>query len=55
MEEFSGIRCGSGNLEATAVSAVNPGSVALRKFLVWGALVPVVVFLVAFAMSVGVL
>ncbi len=55
VEELSGIRRGSGNLEATAVSAVNPGSVALRKFLVWGALVAVVVFLVAFAMSVGVL
>jgi CheY-like chemotaxis protein len=55
VEELSGIRRGSGNLEATAVSAVNPGSVALRQFLVWGALVAVVVFLVAFAMSVGVL
>ena len=55
VEELSGIRRGSGSLEATAVSAVNPGSVALRQFLVWGALVAVVVFLVAFAMSVGVL
>jgi len=55
VEELSGIRRGSGNLEATAVSAVNPGSVALRQFLVYGALVAVVVFLIAFAISVGVL
>ncbi len=55
MEELSGIRRGSGNLEATAVSAVNPGSVAVRQFLVWGALVAVIIFLVAFAYSVGVI
>jgi CheY-like chemotaxis protein len=55
VEELSGIRRGSGSLAATAVSAVNPGSVALRQFLVWGALVAVVVFLIAFAISVGVL
>ena len=55
LEELSGIRRGSGNLEATAVSAVNPGSVAVRQFLLWGALVAVIVFLVAFAYSVGVI
>ena len=55
MEELSGIRRGSGSLEATAVSAVNPGSVALRQFLVWGALFAAIAFLVAFAYSVGVI
>ena len=55
MEELSGIRRGSGSLEATAGSAVNPGSVALRQFLVWGALFAAIAFLVAFAYSVGVI
>jgi DNA-binding response OmpR family regulator len=55
MEELSGIRRGSGSLEATAVSAVNAGSVAVRQFLLWGALVAVIAFLVAFAYSVGVI
>ena len=55
MEELSGIRRGSGSLEATAVSAVNPGSVTLRQFLVWGALFAAIAFLVAFAYSVGVI
>jgi hypothetical protein len=37
MEDLSGIRRGSGNIEATAVSAVDPGSVAVRQFLLWRA------------------
>ena len=55
MEDLSGIRRGSGSLEATAVSAVNPGSVAVRQFLLWGALLAVIAFLIAFAYSVGVI
>ena len=55
MEELSGIHRGSGSLEATAVSAVNPGTVTLRQFLVWGALFAAIAFLVAFAYSVGVI
>ena len=55
IEDLSEIRRGSGSLEATAVSAVNAGSVAVRQFLLWGALVAVIVFLVAFAYSVGVI
>ena len=55
MEDLSGIRRGSGSLEATAVSAVDAGSAAVRQFLVWGALLAVIVFLVVFAYSVGVI
>ncbi len=55
IEDLSEIRRGSGSLEATAVSAVNAGSVAVRQFLLWSALVAVIVFLVAFAYSVGVI
>jgi len=37
MEDLSGIRRGSGSIEATAVSAVDPGSVTVRQFLLWRA------------------
>ena len=55
VEDLSGIRRGTGNLEATAVSAVNPGSVAVRQFFVWRALLAAIIFLIAFAYSVGVI
>jgi CheY-like chemotaxis protein len=55
LAELSGIRRGSGGLGATAVSAVNAGSVAVRQFYVWGGLIAVIVFLVVFAMSMDVL
>ena len=55
IEELSGIRRGSGNLEATGVSALNAGSAALRSFLLWGALLTAIAVLIVYAMSVGVL
>ena len=55
VEELSAIHRGSGRLEATAISAVDPGSMAVRKVLLWGALGVVVVFLVIFAYALGVL
>jgi CheY-like chemotaxis protein len=55
VEELSSVRRGSGRLEATAVSALNAGSVAARQFFLWLALAVVVVFLVVFAYSLGVI
>ena len=55
VEDLSGIRRGTGNLEATAVSAVNPGSVAVRQLFVWRALLAAIIFLIAFAYGVGVI
>ena len=55
VEELSSIRRGSGRLEATAVSAVDPGSMAVRKLLLWATLGLVLVFLVIFAYALGVL
>jgi CheY-like chemotaxis protein len=55
VEELSGIRRGAGGLGATAMSAVNPGSMALRKGVAWGALVIVLLALAIFAYAVGVL
>ena len=55
VEELSSIRRGSGKLEATAVSAVDPGSLAIRKVLLWATLGLVLVFLVIFAYALGVL
>jgi len=47
-DDLSG-RSGSGNLEATAVSAVNPRAFAVRNFLVKAALAVVIVGLLVFA------
>ncbi|MFQ5537644.1 MAG: response regulator [Gemmatimonadota bacterium] len=55
VEELSGIRRGAGRLEATAVSAMDPGSLAFRKIVLWGALVIALVALVIFAYLTGVL
>jgi two-component system, chemotaxis family, response regulator Rcp1 len=55
MEELSSIRRGAGELQATAVSAIDAGSMAARQILLWVALIAVVVFLAVFAYSVGVL
>ncbi len=53
--ELSGIRRGSGSLGATAVSAVNAGSVAVRQFYLWGGFIAVIIFLVVFAIGLDVL
>ncbi len=55
LAELSHIRRGTGRMEATGASAVNPGSVAARKFLMWFALVVILVGLVVFAYLEGVL
>lgn len=55
VEELSSIRRGSGRMEATAVSAMDPGSMAVRKVAIWGALALVAIFLAVFAYLVGVL
>ncbi len=54
VEELSGIRRGAGGLGATAMSAVDPGSMALRRVVAWGALAVVLVALVIFAYALGV-
>ena len=54
VEELSSIRRGSGNLEATAVSAQGPGSVELRQVLLWAVFALILVSLVVFAYALGV-
>lgn len=55
LEELSFVRRGRGQLDATAISAMGPGSLELRKTVIWGTLVLVVVALVVFAYAMGVL
>lgn len=52
--ELSSIRRGSGRLDATARSAVDPGSMAIRSFLMWSALVVVLAALAVYAYLLGV-
>jgi len=54
VEELSSIRRGAGELGATATSAVDPASVALRKLAAWAALAVVLMALAVFAYVVGV-
>jgi CheY-like chemotaxis protein len=54
VEELSSIRRGTGQMDPTAVSAMDPGSLQARQVLVWGALVVVVVSLAVFAYTVGI-
>lgn len=54
VEELSSIRRGSGRLDPTAVSAMNPGSMAVRKLGIWMGLLLALVFLVVFAWALGV-
>ena len=53
VEELSSIRRGTGRMDPTAVSAMDPGSMQARQFLVWGALIVVLVSLAVFAYTVG--
>lgn len=55
VEELSSIRRGAGGLEATGTSAVDPGSMTLRKVMTWGALGVVILALAIFAYAMGVL
>ena len=54
VEELSSIRRGKGRLETSAVSAVDPGSIQARQFLLWAAAVIVLVSLLVFAYALGV-
>ncbi|MEQ8329532.1 MAG: response regulator [Longimicrobiales bacterium] len=55
VEELSSIRRGSGSLDPTAASAMDPGAMAVRKLATWGALVVAVVSLLVFAWALGVI
>ena len=55
LEELSSIRRGSGSLEATAVSAMDPSRLALKKGALAVVAVVVLVALVVFAWALGVL
>lgn len=55
VEELSSIRRGMGRLDATAVSALGPGSLEVRRALVWAVFVLVIVSLALFAYAMGVL
>lgn len=55
VEELSSIRRGSGRVDATAVSAMDPGSMVVRKVFTWGGLALVLVLLLLFAWLSGVL
>ncbi len=54
VEELSSIRRGSGRLDPTAVSAMNPGSMAVRKLGIWVGVILALASLVVFAWIVGV-
>jgi len=54
VEELSGIRRGSGGLGATAMSALDPGTLAARKLAMWGGLVIILAALAVFAWALGV-
>ncbi len=53
LSELSGIRRGSGGLEASAVSAVNAESMTVRKLVMWGTVALIVVGLLVFAYFSG--
>jgi len=54
VEELSSIRRGRGRLEATAVSAMGPGSLEVRQVTLWVIFALVLVFLGVFAYALGV-
>lgn len=55
IEELSSIRRGGGRIVASAMSAVDPGSMMARRIVLWGGLTLAVLFLVVFAYVMGVL
>lgn len=55
VEELSSIRRGTGRMDATAVSAMGPGSMEVRQALLWGVFALVIVALAVFAYAMGVL
>jgi CheY-like chemotaxis protein len=55
LEELPTVRRGAGGLDATAVSAMGPGSLEARKALIWAAVAAIVIALAIFARALGVL
>lgn len=55
VEELSSVRRGSGRLDATAVSAMGPGTLQARQVTLWALFLLVLVFLVVFAYALGVI
>ncbi len=55
VEELSSIRRGSGGMDATGASAMGPGSLEVRKALIWVVVIVILIALAAFAHVVGVL
>lgn len=55
VEELSSIRRGTGRLDATAVSALGPGSHEMRQILIWAVVAVVLVSLVLFAFALDVI
>lgn len=55
VEELSSIRRGTGRLDATAVSALGPGSLEARQAMLWGIFALVLVALAVFAYAMGVM
>ncbi|MDP2955892.1 MAG: response regulator [Longimicrobiales bacterium] len=55
VEELSFIRRGSGRLDATAASAMGPGSFEVRQVALWGVFALVLISLAVFAYVLGVL
>ncbi len=55
LRDVGGIYRGAGRFDATAVSAMDPDTLAVRKAAMWGGLILVAVVLLAFAWYSGVL
>jgi CheY-like chemotaxis protein len=55
VEELSSIRRGSGRLDATAVSAMGPGSLEVRQFALWLIFALVLIALAVFAYALDVI
>jgi two-component system response regulator len=55
LSELRGIRRGAGEIEASARSAIQPSSFATRRAVMWGMAVAILVALVIFALSTGVI
>ncbi len=55
LEELPTVRRGSGRLDPTAASAMGPGSLELRKALIWMTVIAILIALVIFARALGVI
>jgi len=55
LSEMRGVTRGSGVLETTAQSVMQPGSLAMRRGVAWGMAVGIMVGLLIFALVIGVI